>query len=294
MIDPLILAAPFGMLVSIFYLFLLTKTRTLNFESHFATVFGLYLAFIGIFIAFYGIYVEKTLILDIDTFMNHIIEDMNGINSRFFWCYPGLSFGSISSSGDRYEKFREMLYENVFMNKKITKEIFAFDEDEIKSFYKPYMRNAEQELRPEKRKDQIGKVRKAIRDSIRFIKICRWGQGETIDRRSEVKILDILSNLKQGESINNFRVGYYYKTTDAYLRFEIIIVDDNVYILTPFGLPQKFNHFYEFTHDVNSEHPVNFHVTRVISKNSADTLINQIRTEYNKIEKIKLTQQEEN
>ncbi len=296
MIDPLITAAPLGMFVSMIYLFILTNTQASDFALHFGSATGLYVVFVGLFVAFHGIYTEKTLILDIDTFMDHIIEDIDNIEGRFFWCYPGLSFGSVSAKGDRYQDFRQKLLE-IFVKKKIRKEVYVFAEPEILLLYEAYKRNATKIKDVSTQEKELNQINEAIDDSILFIRIFKWGQGDKLDPDLENKIGSTIGQYvkkgkrKKEEDINQYRVNFTYNASYPAFRFQVVIIDDKIYVLTPFGLPQRFGDVYEFTHNPDLEHPVDFHVTRIVSEISAEVLIDQIRKEYEKITQIEAEKQ---
>ncbi|MBK7377771.1 MAG: hypothetical protein IPJ03_01990 [Ignavibacteriales bacterium] len=286
MLEPLIVAAPMAMLMVTIYLFSANSIQQKIFESHFASVLGIYLTVIGIVIGFYGLFSSKLQILNIDTFMDSLIFDLATIKKRFFWCYPGLSFGSISATGKRYVDFKAKLITNIFFNKDIEKNIFLFDEDQIEKFYKPYEDNAIKlfSSKPKELQSVLGRIKKAKEDSYFFILLSK----QAVDIKSlTLEEQNILLKKITIEDHEQLLGNLTCRVIDHLFRFQVIIIDETSYILTPLGLPQKFNDDYEFTHDTSSIHPVNFIVTKIVGKNQADELINQIEREYLRFKEIR-------
>lgn len=250
-IIPLIWGAILGVFLSVCYLILLILLDKTDFDSIWATVIGIYFTSCGIFIGLYGIFKEKAPILDIRDLMDYLINDMSKCERLFFWAYPGLSFGSLTVGGKRYEDFHQTL-DTLIQETPCEKHFLILSEKEIKKFYKPYYELIELENNPVTEK----RILKSIEQSKTFIS----------------RITDHESQHWKGSFKWDFTIPNYPN--------QIIIIDSFIYILNPVGLPMRINDEYIFTLPIDKQSPVDFIAIRISDIHLAKLLFDKLWKEH--------------
>ena len=261
-IIPLSIGAFIGLMLIGFYFFLLEKTNTgqIDYDSVMVSTLGLYLTICGLFVGFHGIFFEKIPILDIETLMEEMTDDIKQCRSRICWSFPGLSFGSISVAGRLYKVFHEEL-EKKMIEKTCNTDFFVLNEQEISDFYNPYENKANNIENDEEKQYALERVRVARKDSIQLL-----STAEDCSRKKSF----IFGGCQTYHVDHDFR-------------HQMVIIDSSIYFLHSIGLPKKINLTWDFTSD---DH-VNFIATKLVNGSLAGALCKIIKDEYETIKRIK-------
>lgn len=136
---PLVFGASTGLFVISIYYYLAERMNggSVCYDTIMATSVCLYVSFCAIFVGFHGVFFEKMPLLDIESLMEEMADDIKFCRKSIFWSFPGLSFGSVSVGGELYKKLHAQLREHIG-SEKFDTEILVLSPIEIVEFYSPY------------------------------------------------------------------------------------------------------------------------------------------------------------
>ncbi len=242
-IRPLSLGAAVGLACVSFYFFLVEKTNsgTINYDSVMADGLAMYLGFCGMFMGLYGVFFEKIPILDIETLMDFMTDDLKDCKNRLLWAFPGLSFGSVTVAGSLYKDLHTELAKKIDAEScKAT--LLVLSKEEIEAFYVPYRQNAAKIVNEGKRTKYLERVDKAIADSLEMLRNAdTTANGTGVAGRGNCQL----------------------EESPADFRHQTIVIDDAVYFLHSIGLPVKIGGRWIFTKETADGSPVDFIATRI-------------------------------
>jgi len=231
-VKPLIMGAIIGMLLIMIYLASVGMRNCIETDNVLATIFGLYISSCGLFIAFWGIFHEKIPILDLLNLMEFLTRDLTRCKKNIFWGFPSLSFGSLSGEGNAYLKLFNALKQKI-EDPNIIKNFILLNPEEITEFYKCYKTRLD--ANPEKVRYGMKEIGMAIYDSINRIEHIRVDDPENM----------------------------IHKFVKSHFKYQIIIIDDHVYLLNTFGLPIRNNGEYDSSISKEEEIVVEVAATRL-------------------------------
>lgn len=258
-VQPLSLGAALGLLFAACYLYLVSVgTVDVSSDTVMVSSLGIYLAVSGLFVGFYGVYHEQLPLMDIRTLMDRLTEDLERCDTRLFWCYPGLSFGSVTVAGPQYDRFYEVLSSKLKdrRHERISKEFILLSFTELERFYEPYRSRA-------RSKGNDGLIHRiddlALKHSRELL--------QTIALKVEL-------SKEQTEKV----VCDY---SPPEFRLQLIVIDDIAYLLNPIGLPIYQSKRWIFTLEADAEGatPVEFVAVRIKNGFLANQLARLARAE---------------
>jgi hypothetical protein len=251
------------------YLAIVAMLDVSSFDVIMTSSFGIYFSCCGLFVAFHGIYLDKMPILDLASFLEQLTRDLESCTNTVFFCYPGLSIGSVSVGGALYEAYHNAV-EALFSSKKrkLNWTFLVYPKGEIVGLYKEYLRHIHRRLwahlgpaTPEdKRRDLALALEIAIakNDAAKIEELCKPREdGENGVSTQEIQrakartraihraitqslelLVDADKDAKKAEGRED--VGKCeLRFVSPSFRSYAIIVDDVTYMVNPIGLPIK-------------------------------------------------------
>jgi len=244
-IQPLVMGAFIGVIISLFYITLLILLKRPEEVEHFsviATIFGIYVTCCGLFVAFWGIFHDQMPIVDLDTLMSKLTKDMKSCKEDLLWSYPGLTFGALSGNSAIYQDLSEKLDE-LIKAKKIKTHLITLSIVELFKLYLSYLNIKDKNGKQKFSKSQIARV-----------------LDDLITKNSAIS--HEIANKPEAFKPDQIFVNSTYK-------YQVIIIDDIVYLLQTFGIPIKTQMGYYICELEEKNHRTNLEIIAMRLENSS-------------------------
>lgn len=265
---PVLNGSVFGLIaLIIFYIMFISKNPSTH-DTLLSYSFTIYLSTLGLFIALDYFYREHLPITQLDLLVRELTKDImeykHKENTHFLYCYPGLSFGSVSLGGSTYDNFFNVIRDFIINGFPDSTIIISDYHSELSFLYKKY-EEAINSSTDKNKTDKLDRLNnKAIKDSIELQKLV----AKDAEGNASGKTHDSFRRFNREPPYGELRWLY----VDTNFNFQAIIIGDIVYIINTFGLPRKIGAEW-----VNNLDYHNIHVEIVASRIKNRLFANQLR-----------------